>query len=465
MGAMVGIVETLYAKLPFATIVVGILLFALACLMIYSAAGHWRTSLSATGQRSDDLLKRGVVFEWQRAGDSSVAWSWPAEDAAWLKNQSEKSEFAITYQPVKLIITLLASLIGFIVMSGFTLSVLPYFREDFVTGKVLWMILAPCAPAIYCGWLAWRAMTRLWRRYKKHPVYRLSADFIDVGKHRFSWKELQGIGRGMAPSPSGEKLFKLMLWLPDKRQIELDLGALSCTPHQLGMQIERFWQRSKQMDAFAYALALSRVAGFLLPLRSAHSVEWQISSTLPAVIHHMAEIGIIVPTLSAGIEFEVDDQPGGCMIALCTADGEMLEADDPDPLYQRVNLGLISSALLSRITHALGSTYAQIDGPWFKTQGTHEIKQAPAIVMTTVLAVSDLALEGVDPANVTLKDRLLFWLCLDAQLLDTLNRAEKSHAHERGEFPSYLEHEIVTAYRTFQAMTQQHTASTAAVSN
>jgi hypothetical protein len=459
MDTMIEIVETLYAKLPFVTVVVGILLLALICLMIYSAAGHWRTSFSAGGQRSDDLLKRGIVFEWQRIGDPSVAWLWPEQDLEWFKSQSDNPEFAVAYRPEKLIITLLASLIGFTVMSAFTLSVLPYFGEDFVTGKVLWMILAPCVPAIYCGWLAWRATTLLWRQYKKQPAYRLSADFIDIGSRRFTWSELKGIGRGMAPSPSGEKLFKLTLWLPDKNTLDLDLGALDCSPHQFGMQLERFWQRRNKTDALAYALALSRVAGFLLPLHTLHPIEWQISTTLPDVIHHMAEIGVIVPTISAGIEFQVDDQPAGSMIALCTNAEDILEADDSDPLYQRVDLGLIARTLLSRVTHVLGSTYAQIDGPWIQTQGTHEIKQAPDIVMTTVLAVSDLSLEDIDPASTKQEDRFLFWLCLDARLLDTLNRAEKSRAHERGEFPTYLEHEIVTAYQAFQAMTQSHSPS------
>jgi hypothetical protein len=461
MGAMIEIIEKLYAKLPFATVVVGILLLVLACLMIYSAVGHWRTSFRAGSQRSDDLLKRNLVFEWQRAGDSSTAWFWPSQDADWLKNNSDKPEFIIAYRPSKLIVTLLVSLAGFIVMSIFALSVLPYFGEDFVTGKVLLLILAPCIPALFCAWLAWGAITRLWRKNTGQAAYRLSADFIDVGNRRFTWDELQGIGRVMAPSPGGERLVKLMLWLPDKNTLELDLGALNCPPHQLGMQLERFWQRRKQTDELAYALALSRVAGFLLPLRSRYPIEWEISSTLPAVIRHMAAVGVIVPTLSAGIEFEVDDQPGGCMIALCTDTGEMLEADDPDPLYQRVDLGLIARTLLSRITHALGSTYAQIDGPWLQTQGTHEIKQVPEIVMTTVLAVSGLSLAGVDPASTKPEDRFMFWLCLDARLLDTLNRAEKSRAHDRGEFPTYLEHEIVTAYQTFQTMTQAHTHSNA----
>jgi hypothetical protein len=253
----------------------------------------------------------------------------------------------------------------------------------------------------------------------------------------------------MSIGPNGEKLDKLMLWLPNKNTLDLDVGALSSHPNHLGMMLERFWHGHQRMEVLNYALSLSRIAGFMLPLRNIRPVEWQVSNTVSAGILHMAEIGIIVPTISAGIVFLVDDQPSGSMIALCSDAGDAADIDDPDPLWLRIKLGDITRNLLSRICRIIANTYSQIEGPSVLTQGTHEIKQAPVVVLSTVLWVSELVLDGINLQNIKPDDKFVFSVCMDSRLLEALSLLETAHVDGRGEYPTYLEHEIVTAYDAF----------------
>ena len=218
--------------------------------MLYSAWSHRRTSFAAEGEHSIDLLKWGMVVEWQKVGKSVDAWRWKDEDRDWLEQQGDQQEFAVGYRISTLARMLGISLVGLVVMGVFAPATLPYLDADFAKGATLVLIVTQCLAAGYCGWLGWCAIDKMWRQSQGRLAYRVTDEFRD---HRCAWNDLKGIGRTMSPSHSGERLNALMLWLPDKSLRDLDLSSLDCRPERLGVQLEYFWCERHSEHALWYA--------------------------------------------------------------------------------------------------------------------------------------------------------------------------------------------------------------------
>ena len=395
-----------------------------------------------------------VRHDWLRAGETAVVWPWPAETLAWREAQSAEAGFEVRYRRGVWLARAVFGLVGCAVMAYFTTATLPFLGADFVTRKVFFLILAPLVPALYCGWLAFQAGRRLWRRAAGLPAYRLDARGLTVGARSLDWAEVAALGRTLLPTAQGGQVTGLKVQLRSGECLELELAGLSCPPLHLGALLEQRWQGDRQRQAMYYGLALSRVAGLLIPMRPFRAVAWRVGRATEPRFVNLATVGVLPPALAGGLAFRVGGKPAGCLAAICSqAEGD--DALDEDiPLWQRVDLGRLARTLLMRIGSALASTYASLDGPAWETQETFELTQAPDIHLSTEWTVAELAGLGVDVSAAEAGERFAFSLLLDARLLETLRQAEQAHARERGEFASYLEREIVTAWQAFSCRSQ-----------
>lgn len=159
-----------------------------------------------------------------------------------------------------------------------------------------------------------------------------------------------------------------------------------------------------------YAMALGRVAGFFLPMKATRAVNWTIG---PVSISQQQPANYLC------YEFKLSEQAAGCLVASENSATAM--------------------ELARRVAQALASTYSRIEAPELSYQKA-KVRTQIACWLTTVLDPQELALQPDDPAPFE------FTIGLDERLLDTLIALDASYGDERGDYATYLECQVVTAW-------------------
>lgn len=188
-------------------------------------------------------------------------------------------------------------------------------------------------------------------------------------------------------------------------------------------------------SALAYAAALGRVAGFFLPLPAQRPVEWAVGPAGAGSLRRGWVFDALRLEAAQAMLLERDGVPMGRLLAWFS---------DDDRQQPRAEWTEQAKDWLPRIAAALASTYASIEGPDYRARhlDSPPADFTPDFVLSTAIAGAELtppsAADGV------------FHVALDATLLSTLTQAEAAHTHERGEFATYLEHEVVTAFQAWR---------------
>lgn len=175
-----------------------------------------------------------------------------------------------------------------------------------------------------------------------------------------------------------------------------------------------------------YAMALGRVAGFFLPLRRMRTVDWQIRPVSKSQQQ---------AARYCGFEFLLDGQAAGCLI---TSDNSATAIE-----------------LTQRIAQALATTYLDLEQPRLSCR---EANMAARIAcwLTTTLYLQEILWRDAATHNV---ESFQFSIGLDEHLLDTLLAQETLHQAETGGYQSYLEHQVVSAYRAMNDSATGESAS------
>jgi hypothetical protein len=453
---VLNIIDRLFAQAPLATIALGLLLCALGTVMVTSLVAHLRVSFKARGERSVHLLKHNMAVDWQRAGDSFSKWEWAAADQQRLAAIAGVTDWVVGPSRLHAFCALGASLGGLLVMGWFALTTLSELPSLWAERGVLFMSLAPLVVCLYCVWVAWGAARKLLPGHlgQRRVLYTLTEAHAEVANTRFAWADLLGVGRAMAPSFGGEKLTDLMLWLPSKKVLKLDISGINCHAHMVAMLVEQFWQRSQQRVAVDYAAALDRVAGLFLPIRNPQALVWEVSTELAVAIQHDGVMHGNGMPISAGTEFFVDAKPSGCLWALCVPIEHGATQIGP-PFAKAPAWDGVGRHLLARIAGPLASTYAQIDGPNVSTQPVDVMLRPPAVALMTELHLSQIKLPANMAGDVEARSHFKLLLCLDGQLVQTLHCLDHAHSAERMGYATYLEAQVMPLYAAFTAHKEQ----------
>lgn len=161
-----------------------------------------------------------------------------------------------------------------------------------------------------------------------------------------------------------------------------------------------------------YAMALGRVASFFLPLRAMRVVDWQIRP-VSASQQQAARY--------RGFEFLLDGQAAGCLV---TSDNSATAIE-----------------LTQRIAQALATTYLDLEQPRLSCREAN-IAARIACWLTATLDPQEILWHGAVTHDA---EPFQFSIGLDERLLDTLLAQETLHQAETGGYPSYLEHQVVSA--------------------
>ena len=113
-----------------------------------------------------------------------------------------------------------------------------------------------------------------------------------VGTRTLAWTQIAALGRTLLPTAQGRQVTDLKLRLRSGECLELELAGLSCQPLHLGALLEQRWQGDRQRQALYYGMALSRVAGLLIPMRPFRAVAWRVGQATEALFVNLTTVGI-----------------------------------------------------------------------------------------------------------------------------------------------------------------------------
>lgn len=449
MSLLLEIFTKLYAQIPLAALALAVLLLALLGLILHSLFSHLRANISPTVQRTPEQIRAGNWREQQTANTPLTPWNWGRADREWLRNVLTGPEAQAELRAYRSLWMLggklLAGVCGAVVMGYYSLSMLPYLREDFVTGKALVMVLSPWLVVIYCLWLAGSALQGLRHSSRQAPVCRISPTGLTLGDRQLAWAEITGLGRIMSPSWRGEEVAKLTLELTGPSRVTLTEWGLNYRPNQLSILIEHYWL-THQLQAYReYADSLARALTFFLPLAQPPVDSWQVHltpSAIPETLRAMVAARAPDARYTAGVE--LFREPMAC--------GQLLLACSPIPGTQQgnaniTNWGALASELLSRVAAPLCSTYASLEEESLSYQPLLRINHLPVLMLSLKLPLAELRL----PPGFTLPSatgQLSLQLTFDGPALTTLLHTDQ----QRQPAPpgvSYLEQQVRDIFQAF----------------